>query len=59
MQGSGNHLPLIIISVLFFHWEMQTAMLNEAVPTAKAALSEDWISVCNSPMMAEQSSYRA
>lgn len=59
MQGGSNQLPGIIISVLFFHWEMQMAMLNEAVPIAKATLSEDWISACSSPMMAERSSHRA
>lgn len=58
MQGGSNQLPCIIISVLFCHWEMQTAVLNEAVPIAKATLSEEQISACNSPMMAEQSCHR-
>lgn len=58
MQGGSTQLPCIIISMLFFYWDMQMAMLNEAVPVAKATLLEDQISACNSPMMAEQSSHR-
>ena len=58
MQGGSNQLPCIIISMLFFHWEVQMAVPNEAVPFAKATLSEDQISSCSSPMMAEQFSHR-
>jgi len=58
MQGGSNQLPCIVVSVQFFHWEVQTAVLNEAVPIAKASLWEDQISACNSPAMAEQSSHR-
>lgn len=58
MQEGHNQLSCIIISTLFFHWEMQPAMLNEAAPIAKATLSEDQISACNSPVMAQQSTHR-